>query len=418
MTTNSFCHVFDNNRELMNFPKDTINFCQVFDRWTTSVGYPITMVFTAPGRLQFVTINSLQATIEPYMFPFHVGVAYVEGPPETRTVWLLSNMEPFEVPDTRPMKYYYSNPNASSLYRVNYDRDNWDKLFKYGQELSYGTKIAMIVDSFYFYSENNLHFEVAVSSLLLLKDDTEHVAWESVDYVLAEIDLLFRDSSLYDWFLSFLGQLVHEYYMRHRPRASVAVRFACKAGVRLCLEETWAQLQEFVTYRHLLPAREAVLCSGMRSANAQYYVFLEHLVASKDRDRNVLLMAMTCYEDRPLLERLLAKIFLRDEYSLTKQVKYRLYVHMIMATMQGGDAAWRFLVVHHKMLQRDYEGPAMDHLLETMAKCLVSRYHLRIMRKVLKSLGMQRPDILSMMKRRNRLLKVTYGYLKDILGFN
>lgn len=423
MTTDTFCKLFENNLDEMSYPNNTLLFCDFYDRWTTSVGYPILMGFVEPGKLRFIITNSNHSNSEePYMFPFRFVLVFEKGAPSTTTAWLLSNVVPLQV-DTniKPIKYYYTNPNATGLYRTNYDIENWRQLLKYAKELNYHTKITMIADSFYFYTSLNLHFHICLSSLLLLKDDTEHVAWESVDYVLTELDLLFRDSDLYDWFLSFLGQLVHKYYRRYTPKAPVAVRFACKAGVRLCLEETWRQLQEFVTYRHILVGREAVLCAGMRSASRHYYVFLECLVAKKERDRHLLLMAMTCFEDQPLLERLLAKIFLRNEFRLSVDLKYRLYVHMIMATREGGQAAWKFFLLHHRQLKREFEGQLMDHLLDTFAKCLVSRHHVRMMRAVLVALRVSRKrsdGLIKVMLYRNRLLKVTYDHLKDILGFN
>lgn len=406
------------NRHKIGFPSDSVNFCYYFDRWTTTVGYPIIMVRQGSGKLQLIMSNSKYSSKEPFIFPLQLAVVYETGAPDLDTYWLFT-----QTPDhklrlhSRPVKYYYMNPNATSLYRVLYNVQNWYNLFKYSEELRYGTRISIIADSFYFYSERNLHFDICMRALLLLKDDSEHVAWESVDYVLVEMDLLYRHSELYEWFLSFLGQLAYKYYDRHGLSAPVAVRFACKARLPVCLGETWIQLQEFVTYRNIIPSRDAVLCSGMKSASVHYYVFLEYLVANKDRDRNVLLMAMTCFEDRPLLERLIAKIFLRNEFNLSKPFKYRLLMHMIVATVQGGEAVWHFLLVHHKKLQRDYDGALMQHLLETMAKYLASRHHIRIMRKVIKSLHMNETEILDTMKARNNLLKVTYVQLRRILGF-
>lgn len=416
MTTETFCALFDNSLEDMNFPNNSIPFRDAYFRWTTSVGYPIIMAFVEPGKYRFVITNSRRSTIDPYMFPFTYVFVFERDPTVNVTVWLLSNMDPHEYSsDNKAIKYYYTNPNAVALHRMNYDVTNWQQLLHYRNELSYTTRINMIIDSFYFYSQLNLQFSVALSSLQLLMNDTSHMAWESVDYVLAELDYLFRDSELYDWFLSFLGQLVYNYYMRYSPRAPVAVRFACKAGVRLCLEETSSLLQNFVTYRSFTPARDAVLCSGMRSATKQYYVFVEYLVVTKDRDRNVLLFAMTCFEDQALLERLLAKLFLRDEFQISTQQKYRLLLHMLIATKEGGRAVWKFFVAQHMLLKRQYGGPLLDNLLDALAKCLVSRRNVRIMRDILKRLKLDRKDIIETMKLRNRLLRVTHDSLKEIL---
>lgn len=419
VTTDSFCEHLHKHREKIGFPKHSVNFCYYYDRWTTTVGYPIIMVRHGAGKLQLKMSNSKYSSKEPFIFPFQLAVEYETGKTDVNTYWLFTQMPDHKLTlQNRKVKYYYTNPTASNLYRVLYNVQNWYNLFKHSKELRYGTKITMIVDSFYFYSERNLHFDICMRAMMLLKEDSEHITWESVDYVLVEMELLYRHSELYDWFLSFLGQLAYKYYDRHGLRASVAVRFACKARLPVCLGETWVQLQEFVTYRNIIPSRDAVLCSGMKSASVHYYVFLEYLVANKDRDRNVLLMAMTCFEDRPLLERLIAKIFLRNEFKLSKAFKYRLLMHMIVATAQGGEAVWHFLIVHHKKLQRDYEGPLLQHLLETMAKYLVTRHHIRIMRKVIKSLQVNGTEILGTMMTRNSLLKVTYSQLRKILGFN
>lgn len=414
--------MLDRHKGDMNYPNKTVHFCSVYDRWTTSVGYPILMTFVEPNKRRIYITNSVQSHFhEPYAFPFRYALA-LEGDKVAivRIVWLMSNVEPFTIDTSgkKAVKYFFCNPDARGLYRMNYDVDNWRKLIKHSAELTTGTKITMIVDAFYFYKELNLHFDICLQTLLLLKGETTHVAWEAVDYVLNELELLFRDTSLYNWFLSFMGKLVDRYYHHYRLTAPVAVRFGCKANSRSCLEGSWQKLREYVIYRNVMPSREAVLCAGMRSASPEYFVYLEHLVEQKDRHRNVLLMAMTCFEDEPLLRRLLYKIILRNEFRLSVNFSYQLYMHMIVATPQGWHAAWQFFVKHHRKLQKMYRAPFLQHLVDTLAKCMVSKRHWRTMRQVLRSMRVgetRTKEILAAMRYRNRLLAVTFDQLKDIL---
>ena len=118
------------------------------------------------------------------------------------------------------------------------------------------------------------------------------------------------------------------------------------------------------------------------------------------------------------MTRLLKKIFLRNDLLLTKKFKYQVLIHMILATPQGGETVFQFLINNHKLLYKEYGGQLFHHLLETLAKCMKSRHHIRIMTLVLKSLKMDRPDIIDSMKMRSFLLAATETELRNVLLSN
>lgn len=351
------------------------------------------------------------------MFPFRYVVVTTRKETQTNTVWMMTDEKEYQI-NLKDVAYYYANPNATGLYRVNYDTTNWNNLLANSDQLDLWTRLMMIQDSYYFYQEHLLNFKTAMSCLELLRGVTEHFVWEAVDHVLADLELQFRGTELYGWFLSFVANLVIDYYDKHDPRAPVAVRLACLAEVKGCTQDAWQMLQEFITYRHVLPSsREALLCSGMRVATVEYYLHLEELVSKRDRDRNLLLIAMTCFHDQPLLERLLASTYLRNEYNLTTEFKVRLIIHMILASPTGGEAVFKFVVVNHKRLLNDLRGNFMDTLLTTIGRSLNSRFHLRTMELLLKSMGIKRPDLIESMRQRRRLLEETKEELRSILLF-
>lgn len=416
-----FCATLGSNGKLMNFPSSnsSVSFCEFYFQWINSVGFPLITAIPKDDQLLFIVTKSKWGSGKsPFMFlfPFRCIVVTTRKTIETKTVWLMADQKEYRI-NLKDVAYYYANPNATGLYRINYDDTNWKNLLANSDKLDLWTRVTMIQDSHYFYQTNQLNFRIAMSCLELLRGVTEHFVWEAVDHVLVDLELQFRSTELYGWFLSFVANLVIDYYEKHDPRAPVAVRLACLAQVKACTQDAWQMLQEFITYRHVLVSREAVLCSGMRVASVEYYLHLEHLVSKRDRDRNLLLIAMTCFHVQPLLERLLASTYLRNEYNLTTEFKVRLIIHMFMATPTGGDAVFKFFVVNHQRLLDDLRGNFMDTLLTTIGRSLTSRFHLRTMELALKSMGIKRPDLIARMRERRRLLETTQEELRDILLF-
>lgn len=409
----------ENSEKMMGFPVDQGHFFTFFNRWVHSIGYP--MVQMSLGKtLVFCLNNSVMATAEPFLIPFRFALAYLLDSGQTSIervqLWLRTGSLPHEVPIRPNLKYYYANPNNTGLFRTFYDEANWKNLLKNQAELDIATKISIIVDGYYFFRHKKLKFDVVLRSLAMLERVTQHMMWDSVDYVIAELEMFFRESALHGWFLAYLRRISIKYYLAHEDRAMVATRFACMAKLPICLKESYNMLTQFVTYRFPLPNREAILCSGMRAAKPAYYVYMEYLVATTSRDRNVFLMAMTCMESQALLMRLLGKIFLRDEFGLTKDYKYRLYLHTFLSGVEGGRAAWRFLLLHNKLLFKLFTDAQVEHMLTLIAKILNKRHQYRLMKRLLSRLGVQRELILNDMSQRFYLLRHTESALKKVMG--
>lgn len=379
---------FAKSHQQMGLTSDQ-NVLDFMTSWLNSTGLPTVQVNVYEGSLQLKTAMMGTAKAGTSLrFPLTITLATSETKNTTSVKWT-RNTEVLNLPyKEADYLYHVVNVERTTLARVNYGEENWNRLLQYGHNFTPLMRAVLINDAFYFYGHHQVGYRTLFRLFRWLVGERSPVFWATVEPVIAEMDRRLRFSMLHNR-VRFLVRTAIEPFFEELPRshnASVAIKWACWAGLPQCRTRAHAQLFQFmerggsnVLQQHV----DAILCGGMRNVSWPEFEHFLEIVKRVDWKRDVLLMAMCCQERSNALDRFLRAIFTREELDISTDMKRRLLVNTFIASQAGSEAVWDFFAKKHQYLFQLFGRRDFHRLLTLVSRFMNHRTHYRLMKLIL-----------------------------------
>ncbi|XP_065349190.1 aminopeptidase Ey-like [Cloeon dipterum] len=321
---------------------------EIMDSWTLQTGYPVIHVkrnyekgSAELWQNRFVT-DSLGRSSEDRESLWWVPISYTDPSNALLDMstkprfWMnTSNATLTDLP--KKDQWLLLNVNATALYRINYDSENWDLLSTVLRtEKNHGgiptlNRVQIIDDAFSLAKAGLLEYNLALNLLRYLPHEREYFPWRAAFSNLEYLSRMTKRGGGYGPFRKFVRALLTPVYnaldepftpsvavdtipqMKHRAQV---LSWSCSLGVSDCEEQavalfkTWQQqTAEDPDVVNPIPVelRGVVYCHAVKSGGepAWDFVWKRFLGSNVAAEKNKLLSALGCAREMWLLHRFL-----------------------------------------------------------------------------------------------------------------
>ncbi|XP_065352031.1 aminopeptidase Ey-like [Cloeon dipterum] len=320
---------------------------EIMDSWTLQTGYPVIHVKRNYGegsaelcQNRFVT-DSLGRSSEDRESLWWVPISYTDPSNALLDMstkprfWMnTSNATLKGLP--KKDQWLLLNVNATALYRINYDSENWELLSTaLRTEKNHGgiptlNRVQIIDDAFNLAKAGLLEYNLALNLLRYLRHEREYLPWKTSFSNLEYFSRMTKRGGGYGPFRKFVRALITPVYnaldepfklsvagetipqIKHRAQV---VSWSCSLGVSDCegkavaLFKTWQQQTEDPDVVNPIPVelRSVVYCKAVESGGepAWDFVWKRFLGSNVAAERSKLRSALGCAREMWLLHRYL-----------------------------------------------------------------------------------------------------------------
>ncbi|KAK2539561.1 hypothetical protein Q9233_001601 [Columba guinea] len=331
----------------------SVNIQEVMDQWTLQMGYPVItilgnqtadnvivisqerFVYDSDAKLKDPALgdNSSYASCQMTLL-----VAQFVWPCEMELSLLLSECctEHHRILDLEEASWLLGNINQTGYFRVNYDIRNWrmliNQLTRNHEVISVSNRAGLIDDSFNLARAGYLPQNIPLEVIRYLSEEKDFLPWHAASRALYPLDKLLDRTENYNIFNHFRdkSQLICK-----------GQRDKCKIHA----ERTFNRIP--------LNVRDIVYCTGvsLMDEDVWEFIWMKFHSTTAVSEKKILLEALTCSDDRNLLNRLL-NLSLNSEVVLDQDA-IDVIIH-VARNPHGRDLAWKFFREKWKILNARY----------------------------------------------------------------
>ncbi|XP_012674836.1 aminopeptidase N-like [Clupea harengus] len=223
---------------------------EIMNRWILQMGFPLVTIDTATGSIsqQHFLLDPDAVVDRPsiYNYEWIVPMKWMKNRVEQDQHWLTEKRAMFEPMRAEEGEWILANLNVSGYYRVNYDLQNWERLFAQlssdHQVIPIINRAQIIDDAFSLAKGRILSTTVALRTTKYLMREQEYIPWQAAFSSLYYFFQMFDRTEVYGSMLAYLKKLVRPLYVKFttsdRPLShtmvytrGLAVSLACTTGV-------------------------------------------------------------------------------------------------------------------------------------------------------------------------------------------
>lgn len=351
-------------------------FLEMHYTWTATKGYPILVAKVNGNRKVCVSQYSEGMFFSSRIIPYTLNYNY----PNTLTtdlLWITAKGQDNCHTSTENLFPYLVNGNLNMVGRVLYDPVNWQvwaKALMKGDirsSLTTMQKVSLIMDALYFAQNNQLDWTMFIEFLVLLREETDELAWRSYDKVLGYLESLTRYTQIYTMYKKLVAEIVQEYYYsRGSHPTGIAIKWSCFAGVVQCLRYTEEMTARTLLDHEYMPNRTEVLCGGMRRMTIEKFKYLMGSMGKPDwREPIFYIEIITCSNNGKILRELMHHLFFYQSWYFRSSLLQKIIIAMIENGKAGSDAVLYYLDHNPKGMLKQLE---IENLLDVFG--VLSKY--------------------------------------------
>lgn len=376
--------------------------------WTEQVGYPVITITTQTGEIsqeQFF----LKQTVG-HGIPWQVHIIYDKSNSMQVDEYVLKDKGPEQNPNFRVGEdvWLLANINCTGFYRVNYDEENWNKLFMQLESNRHVIPVInrgqLIDDAFNLARAGRLNVTTGLSLTKYLRNDTEYIPWESALKNLDYFVLMFDRSEVYGPIMKYLRKQVkslYDYFEKYNENGTVpekhndqynqvnAITVACSNGVPECLSMATSLFREYRNNTNPIHPnlRRAIYCSAIAAGDEDDWDFAwkEFQKATVAGEKDKLRYALSCTKEIWLLNRYL-------QYTLDptkiKKMDVVSTINYIAKNVAGQPLAWDFVRGQWSYLTQDYGAGiiSFNSLIDSVTKRFSTDFELQQLKQLQREL--------------------------------
>ncbi|XP_058467781.1 aminopeptidase N-like [Malaya genurostris] len=241
----------------------------IFNNWANNPGYPVVTVTKDKNLVTFsqkrfwMPIENEKAPSDiNYYIPINYATTEDADYNDTTPMHWLTPSNPIlqnELPDS--VNWILINKLQTGYYRVNYDQDNWVALTNIlrsnqMEDIPVINRAQLIDDVGNLAKAGEVSYEIALTLLQYLEQETEYITWSTAYNVLIHLNRMFSGSDHYSRFEDFVRTVTVNIYKNvgmtgrmdqiSRLHRGNTVYLACYFGVKECVDEAEKQVQQML----------------------------------------------------------------------------------------------------------------------------------------------------------------------------
>ncbi|KAJ7329833.1 hypothetical protein JRQ81_016007 [Phrynocephalus forsythii] len=370
-----------------------VNIQVVMDQWTLQMGYPVITIMgnetadNTVGIYQEHFVYDLAIKTKDvglgnnsylWQIPLTIAVGNTSHISSEAIIWVSNKSEHHRIASLNEGSWLLGNINQTGYFRVNYDIRNWrlliDQLMRNHKVISVSNRAGLIDDAFNLARAGYLPQNIPLELIRYLSKEKEFLPWHAASRALYPLDKLLDRTESYNIFNEYILRQVASMYIKlgwptnsldksfaqasyqHEELRREVIMLACSFGNKHCHQQAATLISDWISSnRNRIPlnVRDIVYCTGVSLMDEDVWEFIWmkfHSTAAVS-EKKILLEALTCSDDRNLLNRLL-NLSLNSEVVLDQDA-IDVIIH-VARNPHGRDLAWKFFREKWKILNTRY----------------------------------------------------------------
>ncbi|XP_059190936.1 aminopeptidase N-like [Centropristis striata] len=341
----------------------------IMNTWVLQMGFPVVTIDTTTGTVSqkhflLDTESNIQAS--PYNYEWLIPIRWMKHSEVQSDIWWLLEKTAVNSEMRSGGSWVLANINVTGYYRVNYDLENWERLFA---QLHSDHKVIPVInraqlvdDAFNLARAQMVSTTLALNSTLYMSVETEYMPWQSALDNLDYYYLMLDRTEVYKPMQDYMKKLVTPLFLyfknmtsdwtsvpdRHTDQYNQvnAIRMACRTEEPECrnLTTTWfKQWMDSPQHNLINPnLRSTVYCSAMAAGGEAEWEFgwSQFKKATLASEASKLMSALACTTNTDLLERYLS--YTLNSTMIRKQDASSVFTY-VASNRLGQDLAWNFV---------------------------------------------------------------------------
>ncbi|XP_043469608.1 aminopeptidase N [Leptopilina heterotoma] len=317
---------------------------EIMDTWTLQTGFPVVTVtrdYKSGGAYiiqeRFLLQNSTLPILMDPMPRWWIPITFTSESKlnfnNTQPSHWMRAEKSLTIPDldARSTEWVLFNVQETGYYRVNYDKENWQKLTKQliegnFKDISTINRAQLIDDSLNLARSGKLNYSTALDLTNYLVRETEYLPWKSALTAMSYLNSMLIKYQGYDKFRVYASKLLDNIYNKIGFKDSYedsqltvftrldVLNWACTFGHEDCVRNA---VKQFINWRHspnpdeenpIAPnLKSVVYCTAIRvGGQAEWdFAWQRYLTTNVGTERDILLVALGCSGETWLLSRYL-----------------------------------------------------------------------------------------------------------------
>ncbi|KAM4678419.1 thyrotropin-releasing hormone-degrading ectoenzyme [Discoglossus pictus] len=370
-----------------------VNIQEVMDQWTLQMGYPVITIIRNETVDEYIAITqehflyNIDAQIRDagirnssyiWQIPLTIAIGNTSHISPQAIIWVSNKSESHRIPSLDENNWILGNIDQIGYFRVNYDIRNWrlliDQLMRNSEVISVSNRAGLIDDAFNLARAGYLSQNIPLEIIRYLSEEKDFLPWHAASRALYPLDKLLDRTEDYSIFSEYIlkqvatmyfrlgwpangqnGSIVQTSYQTEELRREV-IMLACSFGNKQCHQKAATMISDWISSnRNRIPpnVRDIVYCTGvsLMDEDVWEFIWMKFHSSTAVSEKKILLEALTCSDNRNLLNRLL-NLSLNSEVVLDQDA-IDVIIH-VARNPHGRDLAWKFFRDKWKVLNARY----------------------------------------------------------------
>ncbi|XP_048358187.1 thyrotropin-releasing hormone-degrading ectoenzyme [Sphaerodactylus townsendi] len=375
----------------------SVNIQEVMDQWTLQMGYPVITIMGNETVDNIIRISQehfiydldikakdpgLGNNSYLWQIPLTIAVGNTSHISSEAIIWVSNKSEHHRIASLDEKNWLLGNINQTGYFRVNYDVRNWklliDQLIRNYKVISVSNRAGLIDDAFNLARAGYLPQNIPLEIIKYLSKEKEFLPWHAASQALYPLDKLLDRTENYNIFNEYILRQVASMYLKlgwptnnveksfvqasfqasyqHEELRREVIMLACSFGNKHCHQQAATLISDWISSnRNRIPlnVRDIVYCTGvsLMDEDVWEFIWMKFHSTVAVSEKKILLEALTCSDDRNLLNRLL-NLSLNSEVVLDQDA-IDVIIH-VARNPHGRDLAWKFFREKWKILNARY----------------------------------------------------------------
>ncbi|XP_062347187.1 thyrotropin-releasing hormone-degrading ectoenzyme [Cinclus cinclus] len=404
----------------------SVNIQEVMDQWTLQMGYPVITILGNETTDSIIVISQERFVYDSdtkpkdpgrgdnsylWQIPLTIAVGNTSHISSEAIIWVSNKSEHHRIPALEEASWLLGNINQTGYFRVNYDIRNWrlliNQLTRNHEVISVSNRAGLIDDAFNLARAGYLPQNIPLEIMRYLSEEKDFLPWHAASRALYPLDKLLDRTESYNIFNEYILRQVASMYLKlgwptnnlnkslvqasyqHEELRREVIMLACSFGNKHCHQQAATLISDWISSnRNRIPlnVRDIVYCTGvsLMDEDVWEFIWMKFHSTTAVSEKKILLEALTCSDDRNLLNRLL-NLSLNSEVVLDQDA-IDVIIH-VARNPHGRDLAWKFFREKWKILNARY-GEALfmnSKLVSGVTEFLNTEGELRELKNFIKS---------------------------------
>ncbi|XP_053833634.1 thyrotropin-releasing hormone-degrading ectoenzyme [Vidua macroura] len=404
----------------------SVNIQEVMDQWTLQMGYPVITILGNETTDNIIVISQERFVYDSdtkpkdpvrgdnsylWQIPLTIAVGNTSHISSEAIIWVSNKSEHHRIPALEEASWLLGNINQTGYFRVNYDIRNWrlliNQLTRNHEVISVSNRAGLIDDAFNLARAGYLPQNIPLEIMRYLSEEKDFLPWHAASRALYPLDKLLDRTENYNIFNEYILRQVASMYLKlgwptnnlnkslvqasyqHEELRREVIMLACSFGNKHCHQQAATLISDWISSnRNRIPlnVRDIVYCTGvsLMDEDVWEFIWMKFHSTTAVSEKKILLEALTCSDDRNLLNRLL-NLSLNSEVVLDQDA-IDVIIH-VARNPHGRDLAWKFFREKWKILNARY-GEALfmnSKLVSGVTEFLNTEGELRELKNFIKS---------------------------------